>query len=45
MNQKALHKTRNVETVDTFIKENEAPEKCPVCAHPRAYFELMSKNY
>ncbi len=24
---------------------NEAPEKCPVCAHPRAYFELMSKNY
>ncbi len=23
----------------------EAPEKCPVCAHPRAYFELLSKNY
>ena len=23
----------------------EAPEECPVCAHPRAYFELLSKNY
>ena len=22
-----------------------APEVCPVCAHPRAYFELRSKNY
>ncbi len=23
----------------------EAPEKCPACAHPRAYYELLSKNY
>ncbi len=23
----------------------EAPEVCPVCAHPRAYFELMEENY
>ena len=23
----------------------EAPEVCPVCAHPRAYFELQCKNY
>jgi rubrerythrin len=23
----------------------EAPEKCPVCQHPKAYFELMSENY
>ncbi|MDR2091178.1 MAG: rubrerythrin family protein [Clostridiales bacterium] len=23
----------------------EAPEKCPVCAHPRAYFELNPTNY
>ena len=23
----------------------EAPELCPVCAHPRAYFELEKKNY
>lgn len=22
-----------------------APELCPVCAHPKAYFELESKNY
>ena len=22
-----------------------APEICPVCAHPRAYFELRAKNY
>jgi rubrerythrin len=23
----------------------EAPELCPVCHHPRAYFELEAKNY
>lgn len=23
----------------------DAPEVCPVCAHPKAYFELNSKNY
>jgi rubrerythrin len=23
----------------------EAPEICPVCAHPRAYFELKQNNY
>ena len=23
----------------------EAPEVCPVCAHPRSYFELQAKNY
>ncbi len=29
-----------------YIHEGiEAPEKCPVCAHPRAYFEILSKNY
>lgn len=29
-----------------YIHEGtEAPEKCPVCAHPRAYFELLSENY
>ena len=26
-------------------KGTEAPEECPVCAHPKAYFELLSKNY
>ena len=23
----------------------EAPEICPVCAHPRAYFEVKAENY
>lgn len=23
----------------------EAPEVCPVCAHPKAYFELLKENY
>lgn len=23
----------------------QAPEICPVCAHPKAYFELRAKNY
>ena len=23
----------------------QAPEVCPVCAHPKAYFQLVSKNY
>lgn len=23
----------------------EAPEKCPACAHPRSYYELLSENY
>lgn len=27
-----------------YIGEN-APEKCPVCSHPKAYFELESKNW
>ena len=24
---------------------NKAPEVCPVCAHPRAYFQLTKQNY
>lgn len=23
----------------------EAPEKCPACAHPQGYFEVLSENY
>ena len=23
----------------------EAPEECPVCAHPKAYFQLKAENY
>lgn len=29
-----------------YIHEGtEAPERCPACAHPRAFFELLSENY
>ena len=28
----------------TFVG-NDAPEVCPVCAHPQAYFELRAINY
>jgi len=29
-----------------FVFEGaEAPEKCPVCSHPRAYFEVWCENY
>ena len=24
---------------------NEAPEACPACAHPRAYFEILAENW
>ncbi|MFC1576574.1 rubrerythrin [Candidatus Omnitrophota bacterium] len=24
---------------------NEAPEKCPACQHPQAYYELLCENY
>ena len=23
----------------------EAPDKCPVCKHPMAYFEVLAENY
>jgi rubrerythrin len=29
-----------------YIHEGEeAPEECPACAHPRAYYELLSENW
>jgi rubrerythrin len=24
---------------------DEAPEKCPACKHPRAYYEILAENY
>ena len=27
------------------VVSKEAPEVCPVCAHPRAYFEVKKENY
>ncbi|MDR0372735.1 MAG: rubrerythrin family protein [Nitrososphaerota archaeon] len=28
-----------------IITGSEAPDKCPTCAHPRAYFEIWVENY
>ncbi len=28
-----------------IVVGTEAPEVCPVCAHPQAYFEINAKNY
>ncbi len=28
-----------------IVVGTEAPELCPVCAHPRSYFELRAENY
>ncbi len=29
-----------------YIHEGtEAPEKCPACAHPKSYFEILEENY
>ncbi|NLZ69044.1 MAG: rubrerythrin family protein [Spirochaetales bacterium] len=28
-----------------IVVGKSAPEVCPVCAHPQAYFELLSRNY
>jgi rubrerythrin len=27
------------------IEGKEAPDKCPACEHPTAYFELLGENY
>ena len=40
--EKALWKCRNCGRV---MEVTEAPEKCPTCEHPRAYFELYAENY
>ncbi len=28
-----------------MVEGKEAPEKCPACKHPQAYFQVRSKNY
>jgi rubrerythrin len=40
--QAVLWKCRNCGRV---VESMEAPEKCPTCDHPRAYFELLVENY
>ena len=41
-NEKVFWRCRNC----GYIHEGtEAPEECPACQHPRAYFELLGENY
>jgi rubrerythrin len=40
--EKVLWKCRNCGRV---LEAQEAPEKCPTCLHPQAYFELYAENY
>lgn len=40
--QKVLWKCRNCGRV---MEAAEAPDVCPTCDHPRAYFELLAENY
>ena len=40
--EKALWKCRNCGRV---VEAAEAPDKCPTCLHPKAYFELYADNY
>lgn len=28
-----------------IVVETKAPEVCPVCSHPKAYFEIKAENY
>ena len=28
-----------------IVESEQAPDKCPVCAHPRAYFQLEENNF
>ncbi len=28
-----------------ILESKKAPEECPACAHPKAYFELLGENY
>lgn len=40
--QKVVWRCRNC----GYLHEGEeAPESCPACAHPRAYYELLGENY
>ncbi|MBN2178658.1 MAG: rubrerythrin family protein [Deltaproteobacteria bacterium] len=39
---KVLWKCRNCGYI---FESKKAPEMCPVCKHPKAYFELLARNY
>jgi rubrerythrin len=40
--EKVLWKCRNCGYI---LESKKAPEICPVCKHPKAYFELLARNY
>ncbi|MEA3471172.1 MAG: rubrerythrin family protein [Thermodesulfobacteriota bacterium] len=40
--EKVLWKCRNCGYI---LESKKAPEMCPVCKHPKAYFELLARNY
>ena len=44
-----MSEERNERCIDWRIKMLEvgtkAPEICPICAHPKAYFEIKAENY
>ena len=40
--EKVLWQCRNCGHI---VLGTEAPEVCPVCAHPRAYFQVKAENY
>ena len=38
--------TKFVCTICGYVHEGDTPpEKCPVCDHPRAYFQLEQNNF
>ena len=41
-NEECVWQCRNCGAI---VVAKEAPEECPVCAHPKAYFELKRENY
>ena len=41
-NEKIIWQCRNCGYV---CESPQAPQVCPVCAHPQAYFEQLKKNY
>ncbi len=40
-----MAKEAKEEGFDHIVIGKEAPEVCPVCSHPRAYFEIKAENY
>ena len=43
--QKSTVKIWECRNCGHIVIGESAPEKCPVCAHPQAYFEIKAENY